>query len=605
MLIVDLTATLPTVGAWERRNHRPDCIVIHHSVTRDNYPVESIARYHISKGEPGIAYHYVVTGAGEVYQCNDDMSFTWHGHDGNSGLGVCLLGDFTETPPQGVQLRAASELVALLKARHGITRIIGHREAGRAQTACPGKAFTDDMVHGLGESMTDWTRYPRPPDDTGAGVHGGANAYHPLGDNDGLIPGMLAELKRMGLRWLKLLDMDGSSYNACRMVLEAGMMPVVRLYRERPYPGVLSEKQRAAAADLVRVGVRYFERGNEPNVDWEWQEGRWPGYVWGAWTDATFNQLAGDWLQDARYLAGLGGLVALDAPSPGGHYDDVLFWQNIIRALKRLGATGLIQQSAWLSVHNAGLNHPPDYPDDTRNQQDHPGVTIHGSIPGEPPSSPSNCIRKYEKVFAVAQAELGFELPVLCTEGGWWVGNAADPRYPELTVAEASKRQADTLRSMRTAPAYLLAQMPWLLGNRKLANLAQGFERDAWDRWPGWGNCPANEPERLPLYADLLANPCQRREVIVPTPPTPPPPPTPPVDPDAFTAAELSDCRAVAALLPATMKAADERGYVWRNEIARAAEDYVYGICYDPAAKRYVALKMERHTWTVVAEAAL
>ena len=56
----------------------------------------------------------------------------------------------------------------------------------------------------------DWSRYPRPPDDTGAGVHGGANAYHPLGDNDGFIPGILDEMHRCGLRWVKLLDADGS-----------------------------------------------------------------------------------------------------------------------------------------------------------------------------------------------------------------------------------------------------------------------------------------------------------------------------------------------------------------------------------------------------------
>ena len=70
----------------------------------------------------------------------------------------------------------------------------------------------------------DWTQYPRPADDTGAGVHGGANAWFPLGDNDGLIPGILDEMHRCGLRWVKLLDADGSSYNTCRMVLERGML---------------------------------------------------------------------------------------------------------------------------------------------------------------------------------------------------------------------------------------------------------------------------------------------------------------------------------------------------------------------------------------------
>ena len=453
----------------------------------------------------------------------------------------------------------------------------------------------------------DWSKYPRPVDDTGAGVHAGANAYAPCGDNDGLIPGILDEMHRCGLRWVKLLDADGSSYNACRMALERGMMPVVRLYRERPYPGRLTDKQLAAARDLVGIGVRYFERGNEPNVDWEWQAGAWPGYDWNAWTDATFDALAAEWLTDARKLAALGALVALDAPSPGGHYDDVLYWQNILRAIKRQGGAELVRQSSWLSVHNAGLNHPPDYPDDARNQQDHPGVTILGAIPGEAPSSPSNCIRKYEKVYSVAKAELGFELPVLCTEGGWWAGSAHDPRYPELTYHEASKRQADTLRGMRTAPPWLLAQMPWLWFNRIGANLEQGFERDAWKRIPGFGSCPTWEPAVLPIIADLLAEPCQRRVTTdVPEPtPSPEPTPNPTPEPAAFTAAEVQRCRVALGIVPATIKAAVEGGYIWLKELYTPGDPYAYALVWDNAAGEYAALKLETRTWTLVAEKAL
>lgn len=342
---------------------------------------------------------------------------------------------------------------------------------------------------------------------------------------------MLDEMKAMGLRWVKLLDTDGSSYNACRMVLQAGMMPVVRLYRTAPYPGMLTTKQREAARALAGIGVRYFERGNEPNLDVEWQPGSWPGQDWNAWTDNTFKSLALDWVADADYLASLGAFVAVDALAPGGNYDDVTFMLRWFAAARQLGATNLLRDRGWLSVHNAGLNHPADYPDDAVNQAEHPGQTVHTHyyVPGSPTGA-SNCIRKYEAVHQLAMGAIGLDLPVICTEGGWWVGSRQDTRYAELTADEASKRQAETLRGMAKAPAWLLAQMPWLWFNRKGANLAPGFERDAWKRWPGYGNCPASEPDELPLIGLLKANPCQRREVsAMPPTTTPPTPTTPPI----------------------------------------------------------------------------
>jgi len=460
------------------------------------------------------------------------MVQSWHGNDANVGLGIVLSGDFTNAPPPAIQLKAAAELVAMLKARWGITLVIGHREAGRAQTACPGDAFTNEMVHTLGTEAsvaTDpFARYPRPPEDTGAGVHMSPGANFPMGENDGLIPGILDKCRRMGLRWLKLLDQDGSSYNAARMCLAGGIMPVVRLWRDRPYPGRLTEKQRNVAADLARLGVRYIERGNEPNLDCEWQAARWPGNDWNTWTDATFDALAADWLVDARYLTGLGLFVAIDALSGGGNYDDILYFGNILKALKRAGATQLLRDSAWIACHPAGLNHPLDYPADARNQQDHPGVTILGSIAGEAPSSPSNCIRKPEKLHAMFQAEMGFELPIIGTEGGFWPGSSQDPRYPGLTPHTASDMTATWLRSMRTAPPWYLANMPWCYFNRLGGNLHEGFERDAWKRVPGWGNCPANEPAVLPIISMLLANPCQKRQEVVMPMPAPPPTPAPP-----------------------------------------------------------------------------
>ncbi len=544
MQITDLSDSLPRhpTATWQTRTKAPDCLVIHHSVTPDNFPISRIAEYHISRAYPGIAYHYVISGDGTIYRVNPDNLYTFHGHDGNSGLGICLLGDFTDYPPTEAQLQAAAWLVAYLRGYWGDLSVLGHREAGRAATACPGDTWPmwrdrlETVVTDPPEEvqLQDWTRYPRPPDDTGAGVHGGANAYHPLGDNDGLIPGTLDEMYRCGLRWVKLLDADGSSYNACRMALEHGMMPVVRLYREKPYPGRLTDKQLAAAADLVRLGVRYFERGNEPNVDWEWRSPYWPGYDWNAWDGAVWAQLAAEWYDDALALSKLGAFVAVDACSPGGHYEDIMYLQRFFAALKQVdGAASLLYDHGWLAVHPAGLNHPLDYPDDAVNQAEHPGQTIHSHFEGIQPTGASNCIRKPEAVYQLFADMFGFGVPVLATEGGFWPGRRDDNRYPETTVQTASEMNAATLRGMASAPPWYLAFMPWLWFNRLGANLEQGFERDAWKRIPGWGNCPDWEPAVQPIINMLLAQPCQRREITVmptpqPTDPTPEPAPTTP-----------------------------------------------------------------------------
>lgn len=443
----------------------------------------------------------------------------------------------------------------------------------------------------------DWTQYPRPADDTGAGVHGGANAWFPLGDNDGLIPDILDEMHRCGLRWVKLLDADGSSYNACRMVLERGMMPVVRLYRERPYPGRLTEKQLAATADLVRLGVRYFERGNEPNVDWEWQSPYWPGYDWNAWDGAVFAQLASEWYDDALALSKLGAYVALDACSPGGHYDDIMYLQRFYAALKKLdGAMSLLYDHGWIAVHPAGLNHPLDYPDDAINQAEHPGQTIHSHFDGIQPTGASNCIRKPEAVYKLFVDTFGFGVPVLATEGGFWPGRRDDNRYPETTVQTASEMNFATLHGMAKAPNWYFAFMPWLWFNRLGANLEEGFERDAWKRIPGWGSCPNWEPAVQPIVNMLLAEPCQRRE------PMPEPTPEPSKN---FTDAEKQRCRNAFATVPATMKAAVERDCVWLKEIYSSGDAYAFALVWNRTTRRYQALKLETQTWQVVAETTL
>jgi hypothetical protein len=145
-----------SMSGWGIRS-RTEQIVIHHSATAPTVTEEAIRSYHLSKGYAGIAYHALVYPDGRWKQVNPWDALSWHagcGYDtplnANAySIGVCLLGDFTKQPPPEQQLQGARELVAHLMGLYGELRVIGHREAYKVSTACPGNAFTPEMVGSL------------------------------------------------------------------------------------------------------------------------------------------------------------------------------------------------------------------------------------------------------------------------------------------------------------------------------------------------------------------------------------------------------------------------------------------------------------------------
>ena len=87
--------------------------------------------------------------------------------------------------------------------------------------------------------------------------------------------------------------------------------------------------------------------------------------------------------------------------------------------------------------------------------------------------------------------------------------------------------------------------------------------------------------------------------------PSPEPPTLPTPEPSAFTEAELQRCREAKGVVPATIKAAVENGYVWLKEVYTPGDPYAFAVVWDNAAGEYAALKLETRTWTLVAEKAL
>ena len=133
-------------------------IIIHHSAQNAGN-MAIIDKYHREvKGWEGVGYDFVIgngkdSGDGEV-----EVTFRWRkqiagAHCGGTpnnwanetGIGICLLGDFTKTRPTYRQMVALRKLVRFLQNRYKIpvSRVYGHSTTpGYTRgSICPGKYF--------------------------------------------------------------------------------------------------------------------------------------------------------------------------------------------------------------------------------------------------------------------------------------------------------------------------------------------------------------------------------------------------------------------------------------------------------------------------------
>jgi len=142
-------------GRWE-------AIVVHHSAAPDASP-ESMHKYHLSRGwSRGLGYHFVIGNGvgypdGKIYvgprwkkqqtgaHCKSASGRyfgTWRASNffNSRGIGICLIGNFEDSPPTAKQLAALQQLIQFLSAQAGIDRskVYGHGEITH-RTACPGK----------------------------------------------------------------------------------------------------------------------------------------------------------------------------------------------------------------------------------------------------------------------------------------------------------------------------------------------------------------------------------------------------------------------------------------------------------------------------------
>jgi len=130
-------------------------IVIHHSATKKGNAA-IIGRYHKNKRHMvnGLAYHFVIdNGASGTRDGAVEEGDRWKrqirgGHAkqrwlNESGIGICLIGNFNRQRPSRKQMDSLVRLVNKLRKKYGIplSCIKGHGQFNGEHTVCPGRNF--------------------------------------------------------------------------------------------------------------------------------------------------------------------------------------------------------------------------------------------------------------------------------------------------------------------------------------------------------------------------------------------------------------------------------------------------------------------------------
>ena len=389
--------------------------------------------------------------------------------------------------------------------------------------------------------------FPRPPFDNGRGVHWSTRVYHPTGSD---LQYWIDELHAMQIKWVKLLDdSGGGSIDICRTFLDNGIMPVVRLYRDKPNPGHLGGREIEALARYADAGVSYFEANNEPNLPAEWQNGHRPS----KW----LNIVVDNFILDADIILEAGGLPAL--PAMGASYAN-----DAINMMIERNRADIFERGAWVAIHNYTLNHPLDYPSDPTNQRGEPvtqeefarlaawqyshltpeeaeqqgvsgdnyskfqrwaweGRTIEmvnqlreqAKNPGDTIFDDNNCFRAWQSVGNLIYDTLGYHVPVISTEGGPVVGWGDDKRYPKVNPATHAEMQMEIFRFLQDeAPPWYFSCCTWLLATKPFGDFSPTWEQMAWytDAW----NLQFGLEGQLPIVQLLKDTPSEVRHELSP-----------------------------------------------------------------------------------------
>lgn len=131
------------VGSLAKRS-TINMIILHHA-DASKCSVEDINRWHIQRGYSCIGYQYFVRKDGSIYKGRPDNVIGAHAKGFNStSIGVCFEGRYNKEVMLEAQIKAGKELVAYLKKKYNINKVLKHKDVN--STDCPGSLFPFDEI---------------------------------------------------------------------------------------------------------------------------------------------------------------------------------------------------------------------------------------------------------------------------------------------------------------------------------------------------------------------------------------------------------------------------------------------------------------------------
>lgn len=265
--------------------------------------------------------------------------------------------------------------------------------------------------------------FPRPPDDNGLGIHFLATGYYSAEDLDKQI----ARMQELGLKWATVVYTDENHLEVAAQKFSAAGIYVVWRKAVRPYQRYSSWGR---DIDIIKKYnlPPYMQLYNEPELPAEWDDQPIDYELYWA------NLLAA--AKDVYNAGGYPGIQFLDEDNLRRFIDEIY---------ARKGEA--LFHRMFFIPHAYGLNHPPDY------QQDTNGVLG---------------FRAFATIFF---KRLGFVPPFIVGEGGWKIQSHEDNRYPAIdeklhrdyTLAVYDWFRTGTLSNGAKLPDYLFAFDMWML----------------------------------------------------------------------------------------------------------------------------------------------
>lgn len=335
--------------------------------------------------------------------------------------------------------------------------------------------------------------YPRPLNDTGRGVHWSPSPRHWGQDDWGFWRDVLIETN---VKWVKVLHADDADLSAiplCKRLVDLGIMPVVRFYRNEPMPNPPNIN-----ADEVKrfadIGCPYIESiYNEWDNQREWSSSFPKDF------STVINILADNTVREWKIVTGAGGIYVFPAASFGGKPE-----YDVPQLLVSRGYGFMFEQMAW-AIHNYSGARPVGYPEIPEILEGKPvsqteyetecddwhwcweisreEVNANRLKHKDPNASVLNdptCFRAFEWLDDKIRQAVGFSIPIFGTESGENVHSNFDKdlRFPYSTPQKASQMTYEQFKHVENlSPEHpYFCHCVWLIAVQAMGHIATDYE---------------------------------------------------------------------------------------------------------------------------------